>query len=150
MKDTLTISTIAGIISTVVMHLLSMIWKAFGLIKVTSLQTSAAIFLSWNQVNTTTGYIVGVISHLIIGVAGAVLLAYFIKFSGKDYYWLKGLALAGLMSIFGMGFIVRLLEIVPQMKNDSLTTLLHILNFVIYGLLSSYIIAKYARYPSKI
>ena len=78
------------------------------------------------------------------------MLAYIIKFSGKDYYWLKGLALAGLMSIFGMGFIVRLLEIVPQMKNDSLTTLLHILNFVIYGLLSSYIIAKYARYPSKI
>ncbi|PKM79589.1 MAG: hypothetical protein CVU89_17375 [Firmicutes bacterium HGW-Firmicutes-14] len=87
MNDTLTIGTIAGILSTIAMHLLSMLWKSFGLIKITSLQTSAAIFLSWNQVNTTAGYIVGIISHLMIGTAGAVLLAYFIRFSGKDYYW---------------------------------------------------------------
>lgn len=146
MKDTLTIGTIAGISGTIVMHLLSMVWKSLGIIKITTLQVSAAILLSWSQVNTIYGYLVGIIVHLVIGAAGGVLLAYLLKLSGKDYYWLKGLALAGFMLLIGMGLIVRLLKIAPQMKNDGLTTLMHTLNYVVYGLLSSYIIAKYGKF----
>ncbi|ATW26381.1 DUF6789 family protein [Candidatus Formimonas warabiya] len=146
MKDTLTIGTIAGIIGTIVMHLLSMLWKSLGLIKITSLQVAASLFLSWNQVTTPIGYMVGVLSHIMIGAAGGVLLAYFIRFSGKDYYWLKGLALAGFMLLAGMGFVVRILKIAPQMGNDSLTALLHILNYMVYGLVCSYIIARYSKF----
>lgn len=146
LRDTLTIGTIAGVLGTLVMHLLSMLWKSLGLIKITTLQVSATIFLSWDQVNTPIGYIVGAVSHLMIGAAGGVILAYFIRFSGKDYYWLKGLALAGFMALAGMGFIVRILKIAPQMGNDALTNLLHIISYMIYGLVSSYIIAKYSNF----
>ena len=146
MKDTFTIGTIAGILGTIIMHLFSMILTALGLEKISDLQASAAIFLDWSQVNTTVGFIVGAIVHLMIGASGGVLLAYFIKSSGKDYYWLKGLALAGFMLLIGMGLIQGVLEIVPQLKSDSLTTLAHIFNYVIYGLVSSYVIAKYGKF----
>ena len=146
LRDTLTIGTIAGVLGTLVMHLLSMLWKSLGLVKITTLQVSATIFLSWDQVNTPIGYIVGAASHLMIGAAGGVILAYFIRFSGKDYYWLKGIALAGFMSLAGMGFVVRILKIAPQMGNDSLTTLLHIISYMVYGVVSSYIIAKYSSF----
>jgi len=144
LKDTLTIGTIAGVLGTLVMHLLSMLWKFLGLIKITTLQVSAAIFLNWGQVNTPIGYIVGGASHLMIGAAGGVILAYFIRFSGRDYFWLKGLALAGFMLLAGMGFVVRILKIAPQMSNDSLTSLLHIISYM-YGVVSSYIIARYSN-----
>ena len=146
LRDTLTIGAIAGIIGTVVMHLLSMLWKWLGLIKISTLQVAATLFLSWDQVNTPIGYIVGAASHLMIGAAGGVILAYFIRFSGKDYYWLKGLALSGLMLLAGMGFVMRILKIAPQMGNDGLTTLLHIISYMIYGLVSAYIIAKYSNF----
>lgn len=146
MKDTLTIGTIAGISGTIVMHLSSMLFMSLGLAKITSLQASAAIFLNWSEVNTTVGFIIGAIVHLMIGAAGGVLLAYFIKSSGKDYYWLKGLALAGFMLLVGMGLIESALKIVPQLRNDSITTLAHIISYIIYGLVSSYVIAKYGKF----
>ena len=68
------------------------------------------------------------------------------KSSGKDYYWLKGLALAGFMLLLGMGLVQSVLKIVPQLKSDSLTTLAHIISYVIYGLVSSYVIAKYGKF----
>jgi hypothetical protein len=146
MKDTLTIGTIAGIAGTVVMHIFSMIAEALNLITVTTLDTSAAIFLNANQMNTTAGLIVAIIAHFIIGAAGGVLLAYFIRVSGKDYYWLKGLALGGFMLLAGMGFVVNIMNLMPEMKGDSVTVLIHMITFFAYGLTSSYIIAKYGEF----
>lgn len=148
MRDTLTIGTIAGITGTVSMHILSMIEKLFGIVDLTTLQVSAALFLEWDQINTPAGLFVGVIAHLIVGSAGGVLLAYLIKISGKDYYWLKGLALAGFMLLLGMGFVIRVMDIVPQIRNNSMTALLHIINYSVYGLLASYVIAKYGKFKN--
>lgn len=149
MKDTLTIGTIAGIAGTIVLHLLSLVFEAFGLVKINTLQVSAAIFLAWSQVNTTVGFIVGAIVHLMIGATGGVLLAYFMRYSGKDYYPVKGLALAGFMLLGGMGLIIPVIGIVPQMRQDSLTVLFHTITFIAYGLSVSYIIARYADFSER-
>ncbi|MBS4022865.1 MAG: hypothetical protein KGZ79_10685 [Dethiobacter sp.] len=75
-----------------------------------------------------------------------MLLAYFIRFAGKDYYWLKGLALGGFMVLAGMGFVVDLMNLVPEMRESSVTVLFHIITFFVYGLTASYIIAKYGEF----
>lgn len=149
MRDTLTIGSIAGALGTFVMHIFSILFEKLGLIKITTLQISSAIFLDWSQVNTTMGIVVGAIVHFIIGAAGGVLLAYFIRFSGKDYYLVKGLALAGLMLLVGMGLIMPVIRIVPQIKNEVSTVLFHIVTFFAYGLFTSYIIARYGKFPIK-
>jgi hypothetical protein len=150
MKDTLTIGTIAGIAGTIVLHLTSLLWESLGLVKINSLQISAAIFLDWSQVNTTVGFIVGAIVHLMIGASGGVLLAYFMRYAGKDYYPIKGLALAGFMLLGGMGLIIPIIGIVPQMKKDGLTVLFHTIDFMAYGLVVSYIIARYGKFAEVI
>lgn len=150
MKDTLTIGAIAGTAGTIVMHLLSLLFESVGLVKINSLQVSAAIFLDWSQVNTPVGFIVGAIVHLMIGSAGGVLLAFFMRYAGKDYYPLKGLGLAGLMLLVGMGLIIPVIGIVPQMKKESLTVLFHIISFMVYGLVVSYIIARYGKFTAAI
>ncbi|HMM21513.1 MAG TPA: hypothetical protein PKA10_12405 [Selenomonadales bacterium] len=141
-SDTFTIGVIAGILGTAVLHILSVIEKSLGLILMSSMQTSGELFLAPAQVNTPAGLIVSAIAHLMIGSAGAVLLAYFIKITGKPFYWLKGLGLAGLMSLGGMGLVVKIMDVAPQMRSDSTTTMFHIFNFLAYGLTVSYIIYK--------
>ncbi|MDP3043818.1 MAG: hypothetical protein Q8N93_00190, partial [Bacillota bacterium] len=72
-----------------------------------------------------------------------VLLAYFMRFAGKDYWWLKGLALAGLMLLAGMAVVLRVLNVAPELRASGLTTLFHIVNFSVYGLVTAYIINRF-------
>jgi len=140
--DTFVIGTVAGILGTVVMHIISMLWEYLGLITITTLEVSGEIFLSPDQINTFAGYVVSMTAHFIIGAAGGVLLAYFMKFSGCAFYWLKGLGLAGFMLLAGMGLVVNVMGIAPQMKNDAIGVMLHIITYQVYGLTVAYIIYK--------
>ena len=148
MKDTLAVGTIAGIAGTIVMHVFSFIFKALNLITVTTFDYSASIFLNQSQLNTTAGLIVGAIAHFLIGAAGGVLLAYFIRAAGKDYYWLKGLALSGFMLLGGMGLVLNIMNLMPEMRESGLTVLLHIITYAVYGLTTSYIIARFGQFET--
>jgi hypothetical protein len=110
------------------------------------LEISAAFFLDESQIATTMGTIVGALAFLFTGAAGGVLLAYLIKYSGKDFFWLKGLALGGLMVLGVMGFTIGLLDVAPQMHKDATTMLFHIIESLAYGLVTSYIIYRYGRF----
>jgi len=147
-QDTFTAGVIAGVIGTVVMHLSSLLWKSFGLIDITTMMVSGQIFLNLVQANTTIGFIVSAIAHLMVGSAGGVLLAYFIMYSGKDFYWLKGLGLAGFMLLTGMGLVVDIMRIVPQMRSSGVMVLLHMISYLFYGLTASFIIYRYGRFKT--
>ncbi|WP_027364121.1 DUF6789 family protein [Desulfotruncus alcoholivorax] len=142
-QDTLAIGTLAGITGTVVMHGFSILWNYLGLTKVTTLQVSGAILVAQEQLNTPLGLIISIIVHLMVGSVGGVLLAYYIKYAGKDLYWLKGLALSGFMLLAGMGFIVHVMQIMPQMYKDALTVFFHIINYLIYGQVVAYTVTRY-------
>lgn len=145
-KDTFTTGVVAGILGLLAMHLSSWAWKSAGIIDLTTLQVSAAIFLTPSQIDTLAGTIVGILAHIMVGSAGGVLLAYFIKFSGKEFFWLKGLGLSGFMLLVGMGLIVRIMDITPEMRADSTITLVHFFNYFIYGLVVAYVIYKFGRF----
>jgi len=143
--DTFVIGTVAGILGTIVMHILSSLWEYLGLITITTVEVSGEIFLSPGQVNTLAGFMVSMIVHFIIGGAGGVLLAYFMKFTGGDFFWLKGLGLAGFMLLAGMGLVVNIMDIAPHMKNDALGVLFHVTTYTAYGLSVSYLIYKLTK-----
>ncbi|MFA7468527.1 MAG: hypothetical protein WCY82_09710, partial [Desulfotomaculaceae bacterium] len=96
-EDTFVTGAVAGILGTIVLHILSLIWMNLGLIGITTMQVSGEIFLDPGQINTMAGFWVSIFVHFLVGSAGGVLLAYFMKFAGYDFYWIKGLALAGFM-----------------------------------------------------
>lgn len=144
-QDTLAIGTLAGIAGTLIMHGFSILWKYLGLAKVTTMQVSGAILVAPDQLNTPVGLIISIIVHLMVGSAGGVLLAYYMKYTGKDLYWLKGLALSGFMLLAGMGFIVHVMQIMPQMHRDTLTVFFHIINYLIYGEVVAFVIARYGE-----
>lgn len=142
--DTFITGVVAGILGTLVLHVLSLLWKYLGFINVTTMQVSGEIFLNPNQINTFAGFIVSILAHFIIGSAGGVLLAYFMKISSYNFYWLKGLGLAGFMLLTGMGLVVNIMGIAPQMKKDAVGVLFHIINYMAYGLVVAYILYKFA------
>jgi len=143
--DTFITGTVAGIMGTLVLHTLSLLWESLGLIHITTMQVSGEIFLIPSQINTLSGFIVSIIVHFMIGAAGGVLLAYFMKYSGYDFYWFKGLALAGFMLLVGMGLVVNVMGITPQMRQDAVGVLFHIITYMAYGLVVSYIIYKFTK-----
>ena len=146
MKDTFTAGTVAGLIGTLVILASQQALFALNLIQMTTMDVSAEIFLEPHQTGNTAGFLVGLISHFLVGAGGGVLLAYFIKFTGKDYYLLKGLGLGAFMLLLGMALVTTIMDIVPEMREDSLTALLHMLTYFIYGLTCSYVLRRYGKF----
>lgn len=141
-EDTFAIGAFAGILGTIVLHILSFLWEYLGLINITTMQISGEIFLNPSQINTFAGTAVSIIAHFIVGAVGGVLLAYFMEVSGYGFYWLKGLALAGFMLLAGMGLIVNIMGLAPQMRIDAVGVLFHMISYTAYGLVLSYTLYK--------
>jgi len=78
-----------------------------------------------------------------------VLLAYFMKYAGYDFYWFKGLALAGFMLMMGMGLVVDMMGIAPQMRHNAVGVLFHIISYIAYGLAVAYILYLFAGIRNK-
>ncbi len=146
MRDTFTAGTVAGLIGTLVILALQQALFALDIIQMTTMDVAAEIFLEPHQTGSIAGILVGLISHFLVGAGGGVLLAYFIRFTGKDYYWLKGLGLGAFMLLVGMALVTTIMNIMPEMREDSLTTLLHMLTYFIYGLTCSYVLTRYGKF----
>lgn len=146
MRDTITLGVIGGLIGTLGMHITNMALQFLGIVKITSLQVTAALFLNWSEVNTMYGSIIGWVNHLFIGAVVGIIISFMLKYYGKDYYLLKGLGVTGLGYLVGMGFVIPLIRAVPQMRNDPLTLIGHMVSYTVFGLIASYIIANYSRF----
>ncbi|HBX24370.1 MAG TPA: hypothetical protein DEF34_12170 [Desulfotomaculum sp.] len=144
-NDTFLTGAVAGILGTIVLHILSFLWLNLGFINTTTMQVSGEIFLTPGQINTLAGFWVSIFVHFVVGSAGGVLLAYFMRFAGYDFYWIKGLALAGFMLLMGMGLVVNMMGIAPQMRHNAVGVLFHIISYIAYGLAVAYILYKFAN-----
>jgi len=149
-NDTFLTGAVAGILGTIVLHILSLIWMNLGFISITTMQVSGEIFLIPSQINTLAGFWVSIFVHFLVGSAGGVLLAYFMRFAGYDFYWIKGLALTGFMLLLGMGLVVDMMGIAPQMRQDAVAVLFHIISYIAYGLAVAYILYKFANIREKL
>ncbi len=50
------------------------------------------------------------------------------------------------MYLFGMGFILPLNNIVPQIRSDTASLLGHIISYTIAAIVTSYIVNKYSEF----
>ena len=145
MRDTITIGTIAGLIGTIGMHITNSILKSFGIVKITTLQIASSLFLNWDQIDTIYGQLVGYINHFFIGAIVGVVIAFVYKFTGKDFFLVKGLGITGLSYLAALGFITPLLKSVPQIRNDPSSLFGHIIAYIVFALIASFIIYRYSK-----
>lgn len=147
MRDTITIGAIAGLISTTVMTVIVWAVRLLGHQFITPWETATHIFLVRRLIHTPIGYLVGFTGNFTLGAIFGVIMAYILRFTGKDFYILKGIGLGAVVWLTSIGFFMHLLSIRIEGRSDPLSNLMAIIEFNIMGIITSYIIQKYARFP---
>jgi hypothetical protein len=146
MRDTITIGSIAGCCGTIVMTLYKWILLLFGLKFISTWETAAHIILNHNLIHTPIGYLTGYTMQFILGSIFGIVVAYMLRATGKDFYLIKGIGVGAIVWLSSVGFFMRLLHIELQGRGDSLTNFLTIFDWIILGVISSSVVAKYARF----
>jgi hypothetical protein len=144
MRDTITIGTIGGAVSTAIF--LAADWAIAGIWGInytSSIAGTASIYLNPDHVYTVAGYILGTVNTFLLGSTVGVLVAIVLRISGKDYYLLKGIGIALMWKMGTFGILAPIAHIMPEIKNEPQTMLLAMLNFLIMGIVSSLIVNKY-------
>jgi hypothetical protein len=149
MSDTITIGTIAGFAGTIVMTIYKGILLLFGFKFITTWETAAHIILAPDLCQSPIGYFIGFTMQCILGSIVGVIVAYTLRFSGKDFYLLKGLGVGAITWLGSVGFFMRFLRIELQGRHDALTNLLTVLDWVLLGMICAVIVAKYARFKTR-
>lgn len=146
MRDTITTGAIAGIIATIVMTLFNLLIRLLGFEFIATWETAANIFLVPQLINTPIGYFIGLIAQFILGAIFGTVVAYTLRLTGKDFYILKGIGVGAVVWMASIGLFMRFLHIKIQGRSDPLINLLAVIDFNILGIISSTIIAKYAKF----
>jgi hypothetical protein len=146
MRDTITIGTIAGLIAALVMTLFNLLVRLLGFKFIATWETASDIFLNQQLIHTPTGYFVGLLAQFILGSAFGMAVAYTLRLTGKDFYILKGIGVGAMIWMASIGFFMKLLRIEIQGRSDPLSNILAIIQFNMLGIITSAIIAKYAKF----
>lgn len=146
MRDTITTGVIAGIIATIVMTLFNLVIRLLGFEFIATWETAANIFLVPQLIHTPIGYFIGWMTQFILGAIFGTVVAYTLRLTGKDFYILKGIGVGAVVWLASIGLFMRFLHIKIQGRSEPLTNLLAVIDFNILGVISSTIIAKYAKF----
>lgn len=141
-KDTIAIGTLAGIIATLIFLTVNYLFKLLGYQFTSTWEATAGLFLSPQLIHTPLGYLVGFLGQYSIGISGGICMAYILKFTGYDYYILKGLGTGILYWVAGVAIIGRILNVTQKLADEPVTNFLIILDLLIFGIISALIIVK--------
>jgi hypothetical protein len=148
-NDTITIGTISGIIAAIVMTLIDWILLLSGIQFTPPWVVAGNILLNTDVLYTPAGILIGYIVQFLLGSGLGVIVTIVIKLTGKDYYLIKGLGVSSLFYIGSTGIMQTLVNIAPWMRSEISSTLMALINFIVLGVLSSLIIAKYYEFNNK-
>lgn len=144
MRDTITIGTIGGAVSTAIFLVADwLVATIFEINFTSSIAGTASIYLNPDYVHTIAGYILGTVNTFLLGSTVGVLTAITLRIFGEDYYLLKGIGVALIWKMGTFGILAPIANITPQIKNEPQTMLLAMLNFFIMGIVSSFIVKKF-------
>jgi hypothetical protein len=149
MRDTITIGTIAGSISTITITLFTWILRLLGFNFISIWETAANIILNKGLIHEPVGYFIGMVAHFTLGAIFGIMLAYMLRLTGKDFYILKGIGLGALFWLGSIGFFMHLLNIQIQGRNSPISNIIVVIEFHIMGIVTSSIIKKYGKFKIK-
>lgn len=144
-SDLLIIGSVVGILATLVFVLIDLVLvRIVGLRFGAAWEHSAALFLNVGLIHTTLGRLIGYTAEFMLGSAFGISTGYLLRFTGKDNYLFKGLVVAGFWWITNVGAITRLFRVGTWVSGEPLTVLMALKDYIILGIISSSILAKYA------
>lgn len=143
MRDSIVRGTLAGLAGAVTMNIIMYIIIYLGVNTLHPWQIAADVFLTWGQVNTELGMIIGLISTLALSIATALFTVFVLEWTGYDFAVLKGIITTNAFGFVTMGLFMPLLRIAPQVQSNPVTNLLGFLNLTLMGIITSLIAKHY-------
>lgn len=144
-QDRIALGTISGLLGTLPQLLINFISYHLGFAKYYSFQLAAGVHIAKHLVDTVTGFILGGIIWELTGAVLGILIVYFIRATGKSYWWLKGMLVPNIVMytfIFGFLWDMGGSKVVPM---DLGTTSTELLGNTIFGLTTSYLITRWGE-----
>ncbi|MEW6182261.1 MAG: hypothetical protein AB1500_03670 [Bacillota bacterium] len=109
LKDRVALGTVSGIAATVPPLILNWGFVKLGLVEYYSFQLSAGVFITKIMTETPSGMFLGGVVWESAAAFFGILIVYFINFTGKDYWWLKGIIIPiALIYILVFGFLFHI------------------------------------------
>lgn len=146
-RDKIALGTFAGFIGSIPGLLVNFLSYQLGHSNYYSFQLAGGVYLLKNLTGSLSGIILGGIAWESMAGFLGILLVYLIHFTGRDYWWLKGIVISnGIFYILIYGFFFSLgggpvgPKVVPWDIKTNYTVLLENL---IFGLTTSYLIIKW-------
>ncbi len=138
---------IVGIIGVASINIAEFIMMALNISETPLWEAGGIVFLSEDALQTTLGFAIGLLSHILVGIAVGLAISYYIYFTGTDFIVLKatGVSLAALFFVLGILFPLRgLAQGMRDSPNDVLSAF--IVHFV-FGIVAGYTV-KYLQAKS--
>ena len=105
-RDKVALGAVAGILGSIPPLALNLVLTTAGISKYYSFQISAGAFLEKQLTGTPGGLILGGMAWELSSAILGILIVYVIYFTGKEYWWLKGILTAtAFMYVLLFGFI---------------------------------------------
>ena len=144
-KDRIALGTISGLLASIPSFVINFILVQIGFARWYSFQIGGSIYLHPENTNTLQGFIFGTLVWLIPASALGIIIAYVIRNTGEDFWWLKGIIITMvLMFLFTYGFLYTLggATIVPF---DFATNISVFIENVVFGLTASYLVKSWGK-----
>lgn len=141
-SDRIALGTVAGILGTIPQLILNYISVQMGFAKTYAFQLSGGIYLFKRFTAETAGFIFGGIVWLIVAAGLGIITTYIIVFTGKDYWWLKGILVSNFImyvAIYGIIFTLGGAKVVPF---DIPTNASILIENVVFGITTAYLVIR--------
>lgn len=143
-QDPIIFGGMAGIAGTIAKEVLDFLSVAVGFSKHTYWHVAASIFVLPKDVTKVGGLVIGALADMVTGAFFGVLLLYLIKFTKKDYLYLKGLGFGWFIWLVSFGLVVNL-HVVRITPIDIGSSLSAFIEHSVFGLTTAWFIGKYAK-----
>ncbi len=147
LKDRILAGTMAGMTASFLKTIPNIILWRMGVVEHMYLFIASSALISPEDVTKVWGLILGVVVDIITGGTLGLLIIYLLTFTGRDYWWYKGLIVGNIVWLFGLGLAINFgaARIVPV---DPIFRLTSLIEHQIFGLVGAYLIIKWYPEPS--
>lgn len=142
-KDSTALGALAGIVATIPQLIFDFIMVQLGNSGYYAFQISGSIYLFKRFTDDLLGLMLGGIVWESMAMLLGIITVFYMRFTGKDYWWLKGIVVSNLIMftiIYGFLYTLGAAKIVPF---DIPTNLTVLVGNVIFGLTVSYLVVRW-------
>jgi hypothetical protein len=147
-RDTIAIGALAGVIGSIQISLINLIFSILDFTTTPGWKPFAELFFP-KYSHSFLGVMVGFGGQAGISGLWGVLTAYVLRFTEKDYWWLKGMGIGIVSWLTTAGASLRVLDIAKQVYHRPADQLMVPLNLILFEITVAYLVKRFGFFEKE-